>query len=66
MRIADHETIDLDAESPPSSGSWLDPHDDALDGLSPDEAAAGERLGELIDLADDDDTGLQYLGGDER
>ena len=66
MRIADNETIDLDSDSPPVSGSWLDPHDDALAGLTPEEAAAGERLGELIDLDDDDDAGLQYIDGDER
>jgi hypothetical protein len=66
MRIAGNEIIDLDSDQPPASGLWLDPHDNALDEISADEAAAGERLGELIDLDDDDDSGLQYIGGDSR
>ena len=66
MRIASNEIIDLDPDQPPASGVWLDPHDDALGGITTEEAAAGERLRELIDLNDDDDSGLQYIGGDLR
>ncbi|HEU4540509.1 MAG TPA: hypothetical protein VFR23_05230 [Jiangellaceae bacterium] len=66
MRIADDEVVYLDSDQPPASGKWLDPHDDALDEITPEDAAAGERLGELIDQDDDDDSGLQYIGGGQR
>jgi hypothetical protein len=66
VHIADIEVIDLDSDQQPASGEWLDPHDDALDEITEGDATAGERLGELIDTNDDDDSGLQYLGGDLR
>lgn len=66
MHIPDGEIIDLVPDEQPSSGRWLDVHDDALGNLTTEEAEAGERLRELIDPDDDDDSGLQHIGGAER
>lgn len=66
MHISDNELIDLDPDEPPRSGTWLDSEDEVLANITADEIAAGERLRELIDVDDDDDSGLQYLGGVER
>jgi hypothetical protein len=66
MYIDDNEVIDLDSDTPPSSGTWLDAEGDVLALLTEEEAEAGERLHELIDPDDDDDNGLQHIGGPER
>lgn len=62
----DEGLIDLDAEEPPGSGGWADVHEDVLDLMSSEDYEAGNRLGELIDISDDDDNGLQYTGGPPR
>ena len=66
MYVSETEVIELDSEQPPSAGAWLDTHDDVLALITPDEVEAGERLHELIDPDDDDDSGLQYISGPER
>jgi hypothetical protein len=66
MHIPDGEVVELESDQPPTSGTWLDPHDDVLALITPDDIDAGERLHELIDPDDDDDSGLQHIGGPER
>ena len=45
-------------DSEPKSGVYVD-HDD--EPLTPEDVAAGWRLGETIDIDDDNDTGLDKL-----
>ena len=66
MYIPDEELVDLAPEEPPNSGEWSDSEDDVLALITPEEVDAGERLHELIDPDDDDDNGLQHIGGAER
>jgi hypothetical protein len=56
----------LAADEPPSSGMWVDSHDDVLTRITKQEIEAGELLRELIDPNDDDDNGLQHIGGPDR
>jgi hypothetical protein len=65
MHIPDDEKVYLDADEPPRSGAWVDPHD-VLGKMTPEEIDAGERLSQLIDTDDDDDNGLLYIGGPSR
>jgi hypothetical protein len=65
MHMSD-ELVDLPPDKPPRSGSWVDLHDDVLEQITPEEIDAGERLNELIDVDDDDDNGLQHIGGPDR
>jgi hypothetical protein len=65
MHIADAEVVYLEPDEPPSSGTWVDSHD-VLGNLTQEEIDAGQRLNELIDLDDDDDNGLQHIGGPDR
>lgn len=45
--------VDLPPDAPPSSGRFADPHPDLTD----EEAELGERLGQQINVDDDDDNG---------
>ncbi len=45
---------------------WVDSHDDVLTRITKQEIDAGELLRELIDPDDDDDNGLQHIGGPDR
>lgn len=64
--IPDGELVYLAADEPPSSGTWVDSHDDVLTRITKQEIEAGELLRELIDPNDDDDNGLQHIGGPDR
>lgn len=66
MFIPEEELVYLAVDELPSSGVWVDSHDDVLELITQEEIDAGARLGELIDPDDDDDNGLQHVGGPER
>jgi hypothetical protein len=66
MYLSDEEPVFLPADEPPRTGEWADSHDDALALITQEEVDVGERLAELIDPDDDDDNGLQHIGGPER
>jgi hypothetical protein len=65
MHISDDEKVYLDADEPPRSGTWVDPHD-VLGDMTLEEIEAGELLSQLIDPDDDDDNGLLHIGGPDR
>lgn len=50
-------TLTVCPDEPPSSGEWVDV-DDVMASLTEEEAEEGRRLGEEIDVEDDDDTGV--------
>jgi hypothetical protein len=45
-------------DEPPSSGEWVDP-DDVIAEPTDEELEEGRRLGEEIDVDDDDSTGVE-------
>jgi hypothetical protein len=53
-----NENIVLQSDDPPRSGVWVDSEDDVLAQPTLAELEAGQRLGEIIDTDDDEDSGL--------
>jgi hypothetical protein len=56
--VDDFNTLNLTVypDDPPKSGEWVDT-DDAIAEPTEEELAEGQRLGELIDVDDDEDSG---------
>ena len=50
----------IEEDDPPSSGVWVDNEQDGVFDLSQEEAEAGDFLGQVIDVDDDEDDGLQW------
>jgi hypothetical protein len=49
--------IEVEPEDPPRSGEWVD-HEEFFESPTDEELAEGERLGQEIDVDDDEDSGL--------
>lgn len=49
--------LDLPEDAPPKGGTFADWEGSSI---TPEEADAGERLGEVIDADDDEDSGEMY------
>jgi hypothetical protein len=49
--------VETEQDDPPSSGQWVDP-EEFIHNPTDEEVAEGERLGNEIDIDDDEDNGL--------